>query len=328
MHLADDRTVLVCYNMPVLILAATAKKVFCFQQLLLLKKGRYIFMSTVNNHISFSSIKSYDELTFSDDFMFCRVLSHNPDLCKEFTEIVTGRKVSRIISATEQKTVKVFWGSKGIRFDVYFEDEENVVYDFDMQTTMVSDLPRRTRYYQSMIDADNLMTGHNYKELPQSYIVFVCLSDPFKSERYIYSFIERCKEDKNLELGDGTTKIFLNATGKVGNISPAMQNLLGYIHGMKPADDFTRKIEDAVTKQKMSEDGRHDYMLMIDKLSESRAEGRAEGIAVGEAKGKAENQRRMVQLIGILTDNNDFITLKNIAKDPALLEELYKKYNI
>ena len=52
------------------------------------------------------------------------------------------------------------------------------------------------------------------------------------------------------------------------------------------------------------------------------------GEARGEARGRAETQNRMVQLIGILTDNNDFITLKNIAKDPALLEELYKKYNI
>lgn len=56
--------------------------------------------------------------------------------------------------------------------------------------------------------------------------------------------------------------------------------------------------------------------------------GKAEGIAEGEASGTIKTQNRMVQLIGILTDNNDFVTLKNISKDPKLLEELYKKYNI
>ena len=63
-------------------------------------------------------------------------------------------------------------------------------------------------------------------------------------------------------------------------------------------------------------------------VTRGRAEGKAEGRAEGKAEGKAETQSRMVQLIGILTDNNDIVTLKNISKDPALLEELYKKYNI
>ena len=67
---------------------------------------------------------------------------------------------------------------------------------------------------------------------------------------------------------------------------------------------------------------------MCDIVQKLVDEERAEGEAKGEAKGKTETQNRMVQLIGILTDNNDFITLKNIAKDPTLLEELYKKYNI
>ena len=31
------------------------------------------------------AIKKYDELTFSDDFMFCKVLQSNPDLCRELT---------------------------------------------------------------------------------------------------------------------------------------------------------------------------------------------------------------------------------------------------
>ena len=56
--------------------------------------------------------------------------------------------------------------------------------------------------------------------------------------------------------------------------------------------------------------------------------GVAKGREEGKEEGKAEGQNRMVHLIRILTDNNDFITLKNIAKDQALLEELYKKYNI
>ena len=32
--------------------------------------------------------KRYEELTFTDDFMFCKVLQNNPDICKELTELI------------------------------------------------------------------------------------------------------------------------------------------------------------------------------------------------------------------------------------------------
>lgn len=34
-------------------------------------------------------MKDYEELTFADDFMFCKILQENEDLCKELTELVS-----------------------------------------------------------------------------------------------------------------------------------------------------------------------------------------------------------------------------------------------
>lgn len=101
-----------------------------------------------------------------------------------------------------------------------------------------------------------------------------------------------------------------------------MKNLLNYISGKMPEDNFTKKLETAVSTQKLSEDGRHDYMLMVDKLAEIRAEGRAEGFT----EGKIKTNEKTSKLIGILTDNNNLITLKEISKNPELLEQLFKKY--
>lgn len=41
--------------------------------------------------------KSYDELDFTDDFLFCRILMANEDLCVELVEMITGRKVRGIL---------------------------------------------------------------------------------------------------------------------------------------------------------------------------------------------------------------------------------------
>ena len=42
--------------------------------------------------------KRYEELSFTDDFMFCKILQNDPDLCRELTELILSRKIGRIVS--------------------------------------------------------------------------------------------------------------------------------------------------------------------------------------------------------------------------------------
>ena len=35
--------------------------------------------------------KTYDELTFTDDFMFREVMENHPEICQELAELLTGR---------------------------------------------------------------------------------------------------------------------------------------------------------------------------------------------------------------------------------------------
>ena len=62
----------------------------------------------------------------------------------------------------------------------YVKDDKNVAYDVEMQTTYSSDLPKRIRFYQGMIDLNLIESGDEYSNLKRSYIIFICLSDPFK----------------------------------------------------------------------------------------------------------------------------------------------------
>ena len=60
----------------------------------------------------------WEELTISNDFMFCRVLS-DADVCGEFIERLLGIKVSRIEYVQPQKDVRITPDARGVRFDVY-----------------------------------------------------------------------------------------------------------------------------------------------------------------------------------------------------------------
>ena len=84
---------------------------------------------------------------------------------------------------------------KSVRFDIYVEDGNNTVYNIEMQTTENRNLPKRTRYYQGMIDLNILEKGENYKDLKRSFVIFVCTFDLFGERRHIYTFENRCLQN-------------------------------------------------------------------------------------------------------------------------------------
>lgn len=178
-------------------------------------------------------------------------------------------------------TVEEIRNGRGVRFDVYFEDEKHTFYDFEMQTTKQKDLPGRTRYYQSLIDATHLDRGEKYNSLPDSYIVFIRLSDPFDKDQYKYTFENRCVDTVgDLSLEDGSYKIFLNTEEKeVPGIrtSKALVNFLNYVKGKPSSDKLTRAIDRAVKNARLDEKGRRLYMTLLERDEEKRAEGRVEG---------------------------------------------------
>lgn len=146
--------------------------------------------------------KSYEELTFADDFMFCKILQSNPELCREMTELFLGRRIGEIVTINKQKPVEITADGCGVRFDIYMEDEDNTVYNIEMQAGDVTNLPFRTRYYQGMIDLDQMERGAKFEELKKSYIIFICLDNPLPDKGlHKYSFRHVCRECADLELG-------------------------------------------------------------------------------------------------------------------------------
>ena len=60
----------------------------------------------------------YDQLKFTDDFMFCKILENNPEICKELLEVILGIKIKKVESVSKQKEIRVKSDGKGVRFDL------------------------------------------------------------------------------------------------------------------------------------------------------------------------------------------------------------------
>ena len=172
-----------------------------------------------------------------------------------------------------------------------------------MQTTIPDDLPRRMRYYQSMIDVDSLISGCEYETLKESYVIFLCTKDPFGLGLPVYTFKTACKEAKDFNLNDGINKLFFNASAFASEKNLEIKGFLGYLCNGKPSDNFTENLELRVERLKINEIFRSDYMMDALPLHDARRaglkEGRLEGLAEGEAKGarnaKFETARKMLE---------------------------------
>ncbi len=224
---------------------------------------------------------NWEELGISNDFLFGKVM-RNPDLCRKLLQrILPELNIERIEYPETQKSIKEDMDARSVRLDVYIKDEQNVVYTIEMQTTDTRELPKRARYYQSMIDLQLIDKGESYSRLARSYIIFICPFDIFGRDRHIYTFENRCREDRDVLLGDGTTKIFLNARGKMDDVSRELKAFLDYVSGIKSDDAFVKELEAAVNEAKRNREWRHEYMT----LAMRDIENRERGIEIGMEKG-------------------------------------------
>ena len=221
--------------------------------------------------------KKYEELKFTDDFMFCKILEQDPQLCVELLELILERRVGDLETINRQKPIEITANGKGVCFDVYAEDGKTV-YDIEMQNAGSASLPKRARYSRSMIDLNLMERGMDYKELNPSFVIYICRFRLFPGTgRHKYTFKSICAEDTRIELGDDTAIVFLCTEGNEEDLSPKLKSFLTYIANEKACDEFTSKLEHAVTEAKEHKKWRQEYMTLLEHYEWERSEGRAEG---------------------------------------------------
>lgn len=225
--------------------------------------------------------KKLKDLTIRDNFMFAAVMMET-DNCKYFLEMVLGIEIERI-EISYEKSIIYNPEFKGIRLDVYAKDEKDTCYDIEMQVVK-QELGKRARYYHSQMDMELLLRGHDYEELPESYVIFICDFDPFGEKKYRYSFENRCIEDLDLPVKDGIKSIFLSTEGE--NVEEVTRELVKFLKFVKEdtsetaqdyKDTFVQRLQNSIQRVKQNREMERQYMLLEDLLKEER---KAEAIRV------------------------------------------------
>ena len=203
------------------------------------------------------------------------------------------RATERIVYPELEKELTAYYESKSVRLDVYVKDSDKV-YDIEMQNQPSNFLPLRTRYYQSMIDVDNLLKGDDYSNLKESFIIFICTFDPFNNALPCYTFKSICKENTNIELNDKTSKIIFNSTAYDKEKDVEISAFLKYIKTQEATDDFTNRLKTFVEKAKHNKELRSYYLSMNIHDSDIRRVAFQEGIEQGAEQKAIETAKNML----------------------------------
>ena len=114
-------------------------------------------------------------------------------MCKPLLENILNIKIRDIVYVDYEETIQMTAKSKGIRLDIYVEDDDNTVFNLEMQTTTYKELPKRSRYYQGIIDLNMIEKDESYDILKESYVIFICTFDFLKKEEVFTSLIKHNK---------------------------------------------------------------------------------------------------------------------------------------
>ena len=273
-------------------------------------------------------LKPIEDLTFTDDFMFGRIMQ-NPEICKGLLERLLEIKIEKVEYPTLQKSISPHYKSKGVRLDVYVQDS-NRVFDIEIQNFLDENLPKRTRYYQSMMDIDLLLKGKNYTQLKESFVIFVCKEDFFGENMPCYFFTNTCRDKPDLQLGDKSYKVIFNASAFENEKNLEKKSILEYIIDKKSTSEFTTKLDTLVEQTKLNEIFKGDYMAWglaeFDAEQRGKKEGYSAGVSDGIQQGISQGIQQGEYKAKIETAKNLLamgLSIENICKATDLsIEEI------
>ncbi len=259
-----------------------------------------------------------NKITLQNNAMF-NIVMHRPNLCKMCLERIIDKKITSISYPEIERPIDYDITAKGIRLDIYCEDE-STAYNIELQNGIYDDLPCRSRYYQDLIDIDLLEKGSEYSELRHCIVIFICTFDPFDKGRHLYTFENVCVQDDAIMLGDKTTKMFLNTKGVMDDIPKPLKNFLKYIDSGEITDEYTKQLDDTVTEVRKDKRWRKRIMT-VEQLIKDEAK-------LAKKAGVEEGRESLNKLNMLLIQDGRLDDLKASTMDKELQEQLFKEYGI
>nr|WP_287284523.1 Rpn family recombination-promoting nuclease/putative transposase [Treponema sp.] len=181
----------------------------------------------------------------------------------------------------------------------------------------------RARYYQGACDVATVRRRTKFRNLKETYIVFICEEDPFGMGLPVYTKKNRFTETDALIYDDKTHAVFYNSSAWSRIQDEELRDVLRFIYESKATSSFSKLLEENTLRAKSRPEMEDEYMYFMDILEEekeyAREAGRAQGLTEGREAGRTEGARQnAVETAGKLL--REGVSLQTVIKCTGLSE--------
>ena len=137
------------------------------------------------------------------------MLENNIPATEKMLRVIMKNDKIKVISVCTQNFIQNLFGHSA-QLDVLAEDENGRRFNVEIQRADEGAPAKRARFYSSSLDTVFLKAGHDYEELPETYVIFITENDVLQRNLPIYN-IDRYI-GQNMELfNDGSHIIYVNS---------------------------------------------------------------------------------------------------------------------
>ena len=258
-----------------------------------------------------------DGLTLFDDDLMSRVFDKNIAATELILRIILGRKIKVIRVNGQEEVRNSEVGGRNITLDVYALDENGEEMDIEVQGNSEGAHIRRARYHSSVLDSRMLQEGQRFKELKDSYVIFIYRHDKFRKGLPVYH-IERYVRETGEIFEDGSHIVYVNGNYKGDD---EIGQLMNDFHQTDPDNMHYEELAQGVKHFKDLEEGREIMCEAVQEYAEKYAEKYGEQRAIREA---TENVKKLMENTGFTLEKAlDILEIQG-EKRELITEQLQK----
>ena len=155
-----------------------------------------------------------------------------------------------------------------ITIDIWAVDGNGKVYDIEVQRADTGAIPQRARFHSALIDSKLLEEGQKFKEIKDSYVIFITQNDVIGEGLPLYH-VERVIKENNRDFSDGSHIIYVNGAYK--DATTQIGRLVHDFGCSRSVDMYCDILKKHVKYYKETEGGREVMCQIIEDVAESRA---------------------------------------------------------
>ncbi len=203
---------------------------------------------------------------FDDDFLK-EVFENNIRATKLVLNIVLERDDINVTTVIGQREIKGLEGHS-VKLDITAEDSTGKVYNIEIHREDRHNLPKRARYYSSMMDTILLKPKEDYSNLVPTYVIFFTEADTIGDGEPLHHYVMKDLKN-NSPLDDERHIIFVN--GKNEDTSTALGKLIHDFKCASASDMFFDELSEKVRYFKETEGGVSHMCKMLEEMRNETA---------------------------------------------------------